>query len=138
MPMPPVSFAPVRRVSQPRRAIIHDIRQPRSKLVGPIEELHRLDLASFHRLGPDAVSIVQKIKEKIDLLASESLTKKAEGVKAWKQSPVNQLYLAIGAASMSLGKSVEAVINDRATGGEPVLTTVEFRTIADLNKALRF
>lgn len=137
-PQPPTTFAPIRRAPQPRRSLVHDIKQPRSKLVGPIEELHRMDLESFRRLGTDAVAMVQKIKEKIDLLASESLVQKAEGVKAWKRSPVNQLYLSIGASSMALSKSIEAVIKDRQAGNEPALTPVEFRAIADLNKALRF
>lgn len=138
MVQPPTPFAPVRRSNKPRRALVHDIRQPHGGLVGPIEELHRLDLQSFRRLGTDPVSMVQKVKEKIDLLASESLTKKAEGVKAWKQSPINQLYLNIGASSMAMGKSIETIIKDRTAANQPTITPIEFRAIADLNKALRF
>lgn len=137
-PSAPPPLVPVRRFSRPRRTVVHDIKQPSSKLVGPVEELHRLDLTSFRRLGSDPTSVVQKVKQKIDLLGEDSLTKKAEGIKAWKQSPTNQLYLAIGARSLSEGKPIEAVIKDRERLGDVVVSTAEFQAIADLNKALRF
>lgn len=119
------------------RAKIVDIRTPK-KLLGPVEEIKSTSLEDFRRLGSTADEAIKKIKEKVDLLEEESFTRKAEGIQAWRQSEIYQLYLDIGNESMNKGESIEEVIRSRTTEGRSCLTSEEFRAVGELNKRLRF
>lgn len=107
-------------------------------LMGSIQELKSFDLIGFRRLGDSAEHRVQKILEKINLLEQESYTKKAQGISAWRNSGVYQLYLRLGAESMSEGKQVENYIKEKQDNNEETLSIAEFSAISDLNKQLRF
>jgi len=52
--------------------------------------------------GEPPQEAISKIKEKIDLLGEDSLVKKAGGIKAWKESEVNKLYLELGEESNTI------------------------------------
>jgi hypothetical protein len=108
------------------------------KVMGPIDELRFFDLISFQRLNPEPAKAIEKIREKIELLGDEQYAKRAEGINAWRMSPLNKLYLAIGNESMSGGKSVESIIASKRMNGQECLSTQEFEAIMDLNKSLRF
>ncbi len=108
------------------------------KLVGPIEELKEMDLINFRRLSPNPVDAAMKIKEKINFLEDDGYDKKLEGIKAWRQSPLNKLYLQIGQESISRGKDIGTIIYERQKAGKEYLTQEEFVAIMDLNKELRF
>ncbi len=108
------------------------------KVMGPIDELRAYDPLTFRRLGPDPAKAAAKIREKIDLLGEEQYAKRIEGINAWRISPVNKLYLAIGERSMAEGKSVEQVISEMKAAGQDALEPQEFEAIMDLNRTLRF
>ncbi|MBT4121830.1 hypothetical protein HOE31_02675, partial [bacterium] len=108
------------------------------KLVGPVEELASLTLATFRRLGADPERQAQKISDKINLLTNESLIKKAKGLNAWRRSPLYKMYLAIGQASMEHNMSVADVIKQYVDQGKEIMTSFEFDAISDLNTKLRF
>ncbi|MDP2586862.1 MAG: hypothetical protein Q8P32_03775 [Candidatus Komeilibacteria bacterium] len=108
------------------------------KLVGPMEELSLLTLETFRRLGETPAERAQKIGAKINLLAKESLAKKALGLNAWRQSPLYKLYVTLGQASMEHGLDLAAVINEYSGQGNEILTLDEFNAITDINKQLRF
>ncbi len=108
------------------------------KLVGPIEELREMNLVDFRRLSSNPIDAAMKIKEKIDFLEDDGYDKKLEGIKAWRQSPLNKLYLQIGQESISQGKDIGTVIHERQKAGKEYLTQEEFVAIMDLNKELRF
>lgn len=108
------------------------------KLVGPMEELSLLTLETFRRLGETPAERAQKIGVKINLLAKESLAKKALGLNAWRQSPLYKLYVTLGQASMEHGLDLAAVINEYSGQGKEILTLDEFNAITDINKQLRF
>ncbi len=152
-PTPPVPIRrppplPVRRpfiqrpAVQSLRPILEDIKNPPAapaRLIGPIEELSALTLEDFRNLGEnDAAGSVRKIFGKIALLGQESFAKKAGGIKAWRQSPVYQLYLDLGRISLESGRAIREVIMTRQPAGQPNLTEAEFNAIIDLNKRLRF
>jgi hypothetical protein len=120
-----------------RKAKVEDVKYV-PKVMSPSDEIRYLDLIGFRRLDKDPVAAAEKVKSKIDLLAEESYGKKLEGIKFWRSSPVNKLYLEIGHRGISENKTVDAIIEERKTGGEDCLTTEEFRAIMDLNKSLRF
>lgn len=108
------------------------------KLVGPMEELSLLTLETFRRLGETPAERAQKIGAKINLLAKESLAKKAQGMVAWRQSPLYKLYVTLGQASMEHGLDLAGVINEYSGQGKEILTMDEFNAITDLNRQMRF
>jgi len=107
-------------------------------LTGPVEELNGMTLKSFRFLGTNAQDRANKILEKINILEQDSYTKKVAGVKGWRNSPVNKLYLNLGAEGMSAGKDINVLINEKKVAGEEVLDMEEFVAISDINKSLRF
>lgn len=129
----PVRFAPLPTGKRP----MTDVAVP-PRLVGPIDELAAIGVTEWRRLGRDTPARAQKVKEKIDLLAEESLLERAKAVKAWKQSPIYRLYLEIGTKSMEAELGVEQVIAEREQRGVAVLSREEFDAIADLNRSLQF
>ncbi|MFC1663246.1 hypothetical protein ACFL04_03750 [Patescibacteria group bacterium] len=129
---------PTRRQTRPRRRTIHDIKLPKSRLVGAVEELRQLDLTEFRRMDANPVNATEKIKNKIDNMGEESITKRSQGIKAWKQSATNQLYLTMGQISMSEGRTISEVMQIQKAANQLYLSEDEFRAIADLNKDLRF
>ena len=108
------------------------------KLTGPVDELKEMDLVNFRRLSDDPLSAVEKIKEKISVLEDENYAQRLAGIKAWRESPANNLYLTIGQESIAEGKPVSEIIAARSGAGEESLTEPEFLSIMDLNKELRF
>jgi hypothetical protein len=108
------------------------------KVMGPIEELRFLDLVNFRRLSSEPARAAAKLKEKIHFLEEEHFTKRLEAIKAWRQSPVNRLYLELGRQSIHENKPIEIVIEARKKAGQDYLTSGEFEAIMDLNKDLRF
>lgn len=110
----------------------------RPKVMGPIDELKYMGLISFRRLDKDSNSIVEKIKGKINLLEEEEYAKRFKGIKAWRASPVNQLYLEMGQASISENKPIDIIIKERKAEGKECLESKEFEAVTDLNRDLRF
>jgi len=108
------------------------------RIMNPIDELRHMSLANFRRLAPSPNEIAEKIKEKINLLEEEQYSKRIEGTKAWRRSPINRLYLQIGQQSISQGKPVDAIIEERKKASQDYLSNDEFKAIMDLNKSLRF
>ncbi len=108
------------------------------KIMGPIDELRYLDPVGFRRLAQQPDEITAKIKEKINLLEEEEYSKRIAGIQAWRRSPVNRLYLQIGRDSISQGKPISVIIEERKNAGKDYLSSAEFEAIMDLNKSLRF
>ncbi|MBU4217325.1 hypothetical protein L6270_02510 [Candidatus Parcubacteria bacterium] len=108
------------------------------KLVSPIEELRIMNLVNFRRLNAVPKEAKELIRAKINFLEEESYTKRLEGIKAWRQSPLNSLYITIGQEAISKEGGIRATINERQVAGQDFLTYEEFEAIMDLNKNLRF
>ncbi|MFH1822722.1 MAG: hypothetical protein ABH830_03400 [Patescibacteria group bacterium] len=108
------------------------------KVMNPIDELRYLDIINFRRLSPDPNQAVAKVMEKINLLAEEQFSKKNEGIKAWRESPVSNLYLRIGQDSINNNKSITDVIENRKNNKQDFLTEEEFKAVLDLNRSLRY
>ncbi|MCX7779172.1 MAG: hypothetical protein N2259_02960 [Patescibacteria group bacterium] len=106
------------------------------KALGPVEEIKEMTLMDLKRWGGQQTC--QIILNKINLLAEESLTKKAEAIQAWQKSPLYHLYLEIGEEALSKKKSVEEVIEERLAQGRETMSLADFERIAELNRKLRF
>ena len=108
------------------------------RLTGPVDELAKLNLETFRRLGKDTTGRAAKIIAKVNSLQDESLAKKAAGLKAWRQSPLHKMYVSLGQASMENNVSVEEIIKQYAASGKQIITFEEFEAISDINRNLRF
>lgn len=142
--------APIKKEESPSRPIvdlkvstspagkikIEDIKV-HSKIMGPIDELKFMNLVNFRRLNNDPFAATDKIKAKINLL-DEEYSKRVEGVKAWRVSPLNRLYLKMGEESIATKKGIDDIIEQYKKDGTEYLTDKEFEAIIELNRALRF
>ena len=106
------------------------------RLVGPVEELSDISINDFRKLGTSISDTISKIKNKIELLQDESYEKKAQGIKAWRSSPVYQNYLNLGNKSIEQEKSVEEIIKNKTENNEQCLTLEEFNMISDLSQQI--
>lgn len=107
------------------------------RIMGPIDELRYMNLINFRRLDKNPLRATEKIKEKINLLEDE-YKRKLEGIKAWRLSPLNKLYLEMGGLSISDKKPIGIVIEERKAAGKDFLNDQELEAIIKLNKDLRF
>ncbi len=105
---------------------------------GAVEEIQGLTLEYFRKMGKNPDEATDRILQKINLLEDESVSKKAEGIEAWKKSGTYRVYLTLGATSMAEGKTVSDVIDKYKEEGKPYLTKEEFDVIADLNRKLAY
>jgi hypothetical protein len=107
-----------------------------SRLTGPVEELKNMTLTDFRRLSSDPVEACRKVGDKLDLLEGHSYGQRLEGVKAWRESEVNKLYLQIITASFTGGEQIPAIIAKAMAANQPTLTEREVHAIMDLNRRL--
>jgi len=113
---------------------VTDIR-PVPKLTGPLEELSRLTLQDFRRLGSTASENAAKISAKIDRLHTESLARRGQGLAAWRSSPLQQLYGQIMSEALERRISPAALLTEKQPAP---MTPEEFNAIMELNQKLRF
>ena len=119
------------------RPVLHDVK-PVPKIVGPIEELQFLDLANFRRLGQTPTETADKILAKIKLLEKDGYDKMVAGVLAWRQSPVNRLYLRLGREALNQGVLLKDYLASRRSAGQEYLSWEEVEALVNLNGKLSF
>jgi hypothetical protein len=134
---PPKVAPPPRLSAQSRGKIKMEDIKFEPKIMGPIDELKYMNLVNFRRLNKDPFLAANIVKEKIDLL-DEEYSKRIEGIKAWRVSPLNRLYLEMGSESISNKKAIDAIIEERKASGKEYLTAKEMEAIIELNRELRF
>ena len=138
IPPRPAAARPVlTSVQNPNRPIMHDVK-PMPKVMGPIEELQFFDVVNFRRLGKTPTEAVTKIFNKVKQLEREGYDKMVAGVRAWRQSPVNRIYIRIGQEEISKGITIkEAALNHQKNNPE-YLSIEEIEAIVGLNSKLVF
>jgi len=119
------------------RPVVADVAFTR-KLSGPIEELQNMSLSEFRRLSRHPEESATKIIDKINLLEEQGIGQRVAGVKAWRQSPVNRLYLEMNKEALMSGKKMTEVIVGRAKAGLEALSLEEVKVINEMNGGLRF
>ena len=124
-------------LSQNQKVRVEDVKYV-PRVMSPLDEIKYLDLINFRRLDKDPQKAADKIRSKINLLEEESYGKKLAGIRFWRSSPINKLYLEIGHLSISGNKPVDVIIEERKIAMRDYLTAAEFKAIMDLNKSLRF
>ncbi|MFA6995313.1 MAG: hypothetical protein WC249_02790 [Patescibacteria group bacterium] len=136
-PRPRPSAARPTPPSSPARPQMHDIKAV-PKVMGPIEELKFLDLVNFRRLGKTPAEMTAKILLKIKLLEKDGYDKMVAGVLAWRQSPVNRLYLSLGQGALNKGLFLKDYIVLRQAAGQECLSLEEVEALVSLNSKLVF
>ena len=129
MPQRSTAIADVKRTDQQGKAGV---------LTGRVEELAMMDLTTWRMLDSDPRIRAGKILGKIQNLEHESLTRKSQGVDAWRGSEIYQRYLYLGQRSLEQNKNVAEVILEMTAQNKPTLTLEEFEAISDLNRMLRY
>ena len=119
------------------RPQMHDIK-PVPKVMGPIEELQFLDLVNFRRLGKTPGDSTAKVFMKIKLLEKDGYDKMISGIQAWRQSPVNRLYLRLGQEAVARGVPFKEAIVIRQKSSQEYLSMEEIEAIVSLNSRLVF
>lgn len=124
-------------VSSNSKQAMHDIK-PIPKVMGPLEELQFLDLLNFRRLGKTPDEITAKIFSKIKLLEVDGYDKMVAGVQAWRQSPVNHLYLKMMKEAINKGLTIKdyAVLMEKES--KDYLSLIEIEAIILMNSKLIF
>ena len=108
------------------------------KVTGPIDELKFMDLVNFHRLAVDPEEIFTKIKLKLEILENMDYGKMLEGIKAWRQSPINKLYLKMFFKASDEGKSIIEIIEELKQANQEYLTYEEIQALIKFNRSLVF
>ncbi len=122
--------------AQRERRIVEEVKVT-PKIYGPIDELRTVRLVDWRRWR-NSREAADRIKDKINLLAEDSLLKASQGIKAWKESEVNKLYIEIGLEALEKEKTIEEVISNRLKENRQALTFEDFNIISELNEKLRF
>ena len=116
---------------------VEDVKFAR-KLVGPVEELGTMGAQEFRRLSSDPVEAVRKIEDKLSLLESYNYEDRIQGIKAWRKSPVNRLYLSMANEALKQGISIAEVASTRRNAGQESLSPADIKAIVGLNNRIKF
>lgn len=108
------------------------------RLAGPAEELRRMTLIDFRRLSADPTQAATKVQDKVELLEDQGHEQKVEAINAWRESPVNSLYVSLTREAVLSGVPVVEVLNQKRTAGEDVFSDAELEAVMKLNDTLRF
>ena len=108
------------------------------KLTGPIDELREMNLINFRRLSSDPEGATNKINDKIQFLEDESYSQRLSGIKAWRESPINKMYLQAGRESINGEGHVKDIIRTKNINNNNFLSEEEMEAIMELNRKLRF
>lgn len=103
----------------------------------PVDELLYMTLKNFRNLDADPWQAIAKIKEKLKVLQSEDYGKMVAGVKAWRLSPVNKMYVSLCQEALRQGKPAQEILQQQLSSGNS-LTEQEFEAIIKLNQDLKF
>lgn len=102
----------------------------------PIDELRYMTLKNFRNLNADPVVATEIVKHKLEALAKDDFSWRLEGISAWKQCPVNKMYVDIYHTAMSEGKQIGQVIEAKQKASPEALTSAEFEAIFSFNQEI--
>lgn len=121
----------------PKQGRVVDV-QYKKRLVGPVEQLGTIGTEEFRRLSGDALQATQKLLDQLEVLKEEDYGDYIQGVKAWRKSPMNQLYVQMTQQAMSQGISLTEIASQRRNKGEESLSPSEVQALMQLNGTLSF
>ncbi len=108
------------------------------QILSPIDELRYMTIKNFRRLNVDPLKAIEKIKEKLELLGRDDYSRKIEGIVAWHESPLNNLYLQLCRKALDDGKPLGDILREETKREPASLKPNELEAIITLNKSLKF
>jgi hypothetical protein len=108
-----------------------------ARLMGPIDQLKNMSTVEFRRLSSDPQEAARKVEDILSALMATSYEEKISGIKAWRMSPMNQLYLSISEEALSSGLPLPDVCSKWRKAGKDCLSPAEIKAIVALNSKLR-
>lgn len=127
----------VRNIAPEKEGRMADIKKM-PKVMGPVDELRVMDLKVFRRLGKNARKSAMKIKEMVENLEKDGYSHRLKGIKAWRNSPINKMYIQLGSESIEKKAEIDVILASKQLEKGDFLSKEEFRAIMDLNRELRF
>jgi len=111
--------------------------KPVARVTGPVEELRAITIVDFRRLSKEPAEAAARIKDKIDVLAEQSYTRRNEAIAAWGASEVVRTYLELMGEGLN-GIPLKDAIAARQAARKPHLTPEEFQAVGALSRQLRY
>lgn len=108
------------------------------RLMSLTEELHTMDLERFRRMAKTPDEARAKILQKFQTLRQESEDRWIEGVKRWRESPLQELYLKLVSGAFAAQKTVIEVTNEALKADPKGIRPEEVGVLIDLNQQLAF
>lgn len=112
---------------------------PKPKTLGPVEELHYLELVNFRRLGASPKEAAGKIEKKIRTLETEGYDKMVEAILAWRSGEINNIYVKMAKEALQYQITLKQVADKYQDQKNPqYLTWEEIEELIALNHRLAF
>lgn len=102
----------------------------------PIDELRFMTIKNFRNLSKDPEQAINFVLKKIESVITDDFSKKVEAIAAWKQNPINRMYLDVCKIGLMEAKPASKVLSEKQKEDVDFLSNTEFETIIKLNKIL--
>lgn len=126
------SVMPSKPATVPKPAV-SDVQKPSMPTVGLAGELN-YKLVDWRRIAPNPKDRVKKIENQLGVLEQEAYPKRIQGLMAWRNSEVMNLYIDAGKQAIETEKTVKDILSDGSATG---LSHQEWEAIAELNRRIR-
>jgi hypothetical protein len=73
----------------------------------------------------------------VELLSAEGTAKRIAAIRAWKSSPVHQLYISLGLNSLQKKQSIQDSIKEETAANSSNLTLNEFLALQELSRTFK-
>lgn len=134
------TLAPIKNAFTPQPTpspVVNSLTRP--KTLGPVEELHYLELINFRRLGASPKEAAAKIEKKIRTLESEGYDKMVEGILAWRSGEINSIYVKMAKEALKYQVTLKQIADKYQAQKNPqYLTWDEIEELIALNHRLTF
>lgn len=131
-PKPKEAPKPKAPAVSPKPAVM-DVKKPARATVGMAGELN-YSLADWRRVAPNPQDRIKKTENHLGILEEESYPMRLQGLAAWRDSDVFNMYLQAGKKSLEEGKPLQEVLGQ---GGPDQLSWDEWQAVAELNERIR-
>ncbi|MFA6369736.1 hypothetical protein EOL72_02285 [Candidatus Falkowbacteria bacterium] len=109
------------------------------KTLGPVEELHYLELLNFRRLGTSPKDAASKIEKKIRTLEADGYDRMVEAILAWRSGEINSIYVKMAKEALKYQITLKQVADKyQAQKNSQYLTWEEIQELIALNHRLSF
>ncbi|MEI6378500.1 MAG: hypothetical protein WCO55_02485 [Candidatus Falkowbacteria bacterium] len=108
----------------------------RPRIFSPIDELSFMTIKNFRQLSKDPQVSIDLIMRKVQAIVQDDFQKKIEAINAWKQSPVNRMYVRVLKDALDSGSSAGKALVKFKKDDPDFLTDAEFEAIIKLNQEL--